>query len=103
MLYSFFYSQINKFFKVFVIHSFLLTKNKLFLKVLAEMDRLFSYTSSNDLQDPDPGRKFRIRQKRSGSGRIRISNTASHNSSTNGGTNSFQENHVLKNIHNSPH
>jgi hypothetical protein len=38
------------------------------------MDRLFSYTSSYELQDPDPDRKFRIpiRQNRSGSDRIRI-------------------------------
>ncbi len=34
------------------------------------MDRRFSYTSSYELQDPDPGRKFRVRI------RIRISNTA---------------------------
>jgi hypothetical protein len=33
---------------------------------MAEMDQLFSYTSSYELQDPEPGRKVRSR----------ISNTA---------------------------
>jgi hypothetical protein len=45
-----------------VIHWFLLTKINYFARELAEIDQLFSYTSTYELQDPDPERKFRIRQ-----------------------------------------
>ncbi len=58
---SFFYFQMNEFIYLLVIHQFLVTKNKLFWKELTEMDRLFSYASSYELQNPDPDRKFGIR------------------------------------------
>jgi hypothetical protein len=64
MQHCFFFSQINEF--------MVINKNELFCKNFAEMDRLFSYTSSYELPDlypkPDPRQLIRIRKKRPGSG-----------------------------------